>query len=77
MSAKPERYYHVSQTQLSVARYYGGCTVNGTHYVYDPTTDTLIREDVLKREQAARPKKPRRTKAEPESLYREEPNRAD
>lgn len=46
----PERYYNVSQTQLSVARHFGGCKVNGQHYAYDPTTDTLTRYDVLKRE---------------------------
>lgn len=42
----PDRYYHVSQTQLSVARHYGGCTVNGVEYVYDPTTDTLTRKSL-------------------------------
>ncbi len=38
----------VSRTQLSVSRHYGGCTYNGAHYVYNPVTDELIREDVLK-----------------------------
>jgi hypothetical protein len=38
----------VSQTQLSVARHYGGCTYNGQVYVYQPLTDELIRNDVLK-----------------------------
>ncbi len=38
----------VSRTQLSVARHYMGCTYNGAHYVYNPVTDELIREDVLK-----------------------------
>lgn len=47
-----ERYYNVSQTQLSIARFYGGAKVQGSNYVYDPTTDTLIRDDVFKREQA-------------------------
>jgi len=46
----PERFYHVSQGQLSIARHYGGCTFNGHEYVYDPTSDTLIRADVLRRE---------------------------
>ena len=46
----PENYYQVSQTQLSVARYYGGCRINGSHYIYNPTDDTLTREDILKEE---------------------------
>lgn len=50
----PERYYHVSNTQLSIARYYGWCRVNGHDYVYDPATDTLTRADVLEREEKAR-----------------------
>lgn len=41
-------YQCVSQTQLSIARHYGGITVNGEHYVYCPPTDELIRGDVLK-----------------------------
>ena len=41
-------YRNVSQTQLSIARYYGGCKVQGHDYVYDPTDDSLIRSDVLK-----------------------------
>jgi hypothetical protein len=51
---RPERIYHVSQTQLSIARHYGGAKVFGAEYVYDPTTDTLIRSDVLQREQKAK-----------------------
>ena len=46
----PERFYHVSQGQLSVTRHYGGCTFNGHEYLYDPTTDTLMRADVWHRE---------------------------
>lgn len=46
MPSIPDRYHHVSQTQLSIARYYGGATVNGVHYVYDPETDTLTRESL-------------------------------
>lgn len=47
---KTERIYNVSATQFSLARYSGGCMVNGAYYVYDPRSDTLIREDVLKAE---------------------------
>jgi len=49
---KPERIYKVSATQLSIGRHYGGCNVNGAYYCYDPRSDTLIREDVLKAEVA-------------------------
>lgn len=45
---KPERIYNVSATHLSISRHYGGCTVNGVYYCYDPRDDTLIREDVFK-----------------------------
>lgn len=48
----PEEIHGVSQTQLSVARYYGGCRLNGAEYVYDYSRDVLIRADVLKRRQA-------------------------
>lgn len=46
----PEKIYHVSQTQLSIARYYGGCSFNGHGYTYNPVDDTLTRNDVLKGE---------------------------
>lgn len=42
----PERIYNVSQTQLSVARFYGGCKFNGSDYHYDDESDTLIRMDI-------------------------------
>ncbi len=39
---------NVSQTQLSIARHYGGCNVQGHHFVYNAKDDSLIREDVVK-----------------------------
>ena len=39
---------HVSMTQLSIARHYGGIKYNGHEYTYLPATDELIRNDVLK-----------------------------
>jgi hypothetical protein len=39
---------NVSMTQLSIARYAGGCSYNGDHYTYFPDTDELVRSDVLK-----------------------------
>lgn len=50
----PERICNVSQTQFSVARFYGGATYQGQRYIYDPTTDELVRTDILKAEQKAR-----------------------
>jgi hypothetical protein len=41
-------YANVSSTQFSIARHYGGVKINGKHYVYNPTDDSLIREDVVK-----------------------------
>lgn len=40
-------YANVSMTQLSIARHYGGCKVEGKHFVYNPADDSLIREDVF------------------------------
>jgi hypothetical protein len=37
----------VLNTQLSIARYYGGITYNGARYIYTPQTDELIRDDVF------------------------------
>lgn len=45
---RPEIIHNVSTTQLSIARHYGGIKVNGVYYCYDPKSDTLIRDDVLK-----------------------------
>jgi len=53
----PDRYYNVSQTQMSIARHYGGMIVNGASYLYDPTTDTLVRQDVVKSEAKAKKRK--------------------
>ena len=38
----------VSNSQLSIARYYGGCTYQGRGYMYVPLSDELIRDDVVK-----------------------------
>ena len=43
-----ERIYNVSQSPLSVARFYGGCKFNGASYHYDAASDTLTRMDVWK-----------------------------
>ena len=42
-------WHNVSQTQLSIARHYGGIDVQGRRYVYNPQADELVRADILKR----------------------------
>ena len=49
---QPEEIHYVSQTQFSVARYYGGCTFNGASYVYDAENDKLVRKDIQLARQA-------------------------
>ena len=53
---RPERIYSWRNTQLSIARFFGACTFNGSRYVIAPEEDgePLVREDVLKRERKAR-----------------------
>lgn len=58
----PDKIHHVSQTQFSIARFYGGITFNGVHYVYNPVEDSLTRADLLKK-----PKAKRRPKAKNET----------
>jgi hypothetical protein len=43
---RPERIYNVSKTQLSIARFYGGCKFQGADYHYDAGNDTLMRMDI-------------------------------
>lgn len=50
----PERICNVSQTQFSIARYYGSATFKGQRYIYNPTTDELVRADILKTEEKAK-----------------------
>lgn len=54
----PYQIRNVSHGQLSIARHYGGCKFNGAQYVYDPTDDSLTRDDVLKLVMRGRRKKP-------------------
>ena len=63
MSA-PEKIYHVSQTQLSIARHYGGLTFQGYSYTYNPNEDSLTRDDVLKGEVKAGKAKAKQVKKE-------------
>lgn len=47
-TAMPYLIRGVSNTQLSIARHYGGITYQGADYSYIPATDELIRFDVVK-----------------------------
>ena len=49
----PERYFNVTESQLSISRFYGGCKFGGHSYIYDPDKDELIRDDIHKKEQNA------------------------
>ena len=46
--ATPFAIYHVSHTQLSIARYYGGIKFMGETYTYFSDGDILVRDDVVK-----------------------------
>ena len=52
----PERIYNWLDSQLSIARHYGGCKYNGADYViaYREKGQPLVRSDVLKRERKAK-----------------------
>lgn len=39
---------NISKTQFSVARYSGGCKINGQEYIYNPKTDELILKSYFK-----------------------------
>ncbi len=47
----PERIYGWLDSQLSIARHYGGCKFNGASYsiAYDDEGEPLVRDDVLRR----------------------------
>ncbi len=45
----PDEIHNVSQTQLSIARHYGGIIYNGKEYVYFPNEDKLVRKDLIKK----------------------------
>ncbi len=46
--ATPFAIGNVSMTQFSVARFSGGCKINGESYTYILPHDQLVRDDVLK-----------------------------
>ena len=48
----PEKIYGWRNTQLSIARHYGGCKYNGASYTIDVNDpdQPLVRDDILKAE---------------------------
>jgi len=58
MTTQPERIYHWMNTQLSIARFAGGCTLNGARYAIACNEDghPLVRWDVMQREAKERKK---------------------
>ena len=46
-------YHNISQTQLSIARHYGGMKINGEEFIYDPKNDTLVLKKDLKEYRAS------------------------
>lgn len=62
MEKHPERIYHWQNSQLSIARHYGGCKFNGKDYVIATNEEgqPLVRADLLK--------KPKRVKKKNEQV---------
>ena len=52
----PDRIWGWRDSQLSIARHYGGCTYQGVSYVIDQVTEgqPLVRMDVITRENKAK-----------------------
>ena len=50
MQESPEKIYNWQNSQLSVAKYAGGCTYNGAQYIiaYAEDGQPLVRMDLLK-----------------------------
>lgn len=57
MREPPEEIHNPQNSQLSIARFYGGCSFNGATYVVVPVGTAgdwkLVRSDVLKARLAA------------------------
>jgi hypothetical protein len=70
MNNAPEVYYNISQTQMSIARHYGGLKVNGVEYRYDAETDRLVREDIAKRDEQRKAAEQRKMVAQMREMHR-------
>ena len=71
----PERIYNWLNTQLSIARFYGGCDYNGASYAiaWNEEGQPLVRTDVLAKEKkAARKKAKEAADAEKEAVSKKQ-----
>jgi hypothetical protein len=59
MTKAPEKIYGWMDSQLSVARHYGGCTYQGHAYKvdYNDIDQPLVRSDILLQEKAEKKQK--------------------
>jgi len=59
MTEAPEKIYGWMDTQLSVARHYGGCTYQGHAYKvdYNDIDQPLVRSDILLQEKTEKKQK--------------------
>ena len=69
MIATPPKIYHWLNTPLSIARFAGGCTIEGKEYWIDPDDPDdpdhpLVRVDVLAKERAEKRKAAKAAKAD-------------
>ena len=66
----PERIYHWLDSQLSIARFYGGLHFRGASYViaFNEPGQPLVRKDVLAREAKARKAEDKAVKARNDKL---------
>ena len=65
MTESQERIYNWQDSQLSIARHYGGININGVKYViaYEEEGQPLVRFDCLKAETKAKAKTKTKDKA--------------
>jgi hypothetical protein len=62
----PDRipYQYWINSQFSIARHYGACTINGIYYVVEPGTNDLVAEHKTIKKQKKRGRRATPTKAE-------------
>ena len=59
MTEAPEKIYGWMDSQLSLARHYGGCTFHGHSYKvdYNDIDQPLVREDIMQKEKTEKKQK--------------------
>lgn len=65
-ASAPDRIWGWRDSQLSIARHYGGCTFQGFIYVIDEVTEgnPLVRMDVITRENKAKAQAAKQARAQ-------------